>query len=76
MYHVDLDTILDAVFSMKPGKCCDSDGIYAEHFLNAPLSLYKRLAILTNAILRHSCTDMREYFAESNGVSPSVIGIM
>jgi hypothetical protein len=51
---IKLDTMLDAIFSMKVGKCQDDMGLHAEHFLNAPIEFYKRLVILTNSMLQHS----------------------
>jgi hypothetical protein len=41
-------------FSVK-GKCADADGISSEHFFHAPLSLFVRLKVLFDAMLRHSC---------------------
>ena len=53
-HRISLDTILDAIFSMKTGKSSDDDKISAEHFLNAPLSFFIRLQCLFNSMLRHS----------------------
>ena len=39
---------------MKAGKCADDDGLTAEHFQNAPLTLVIRLASLLNVMLRHA----------------------
>ena len=52
-YKVTLSTTVDAIFSMKKGKSCDDDSISAEHFFNAPFSLFERLTHLFNALLRH-----------------------
>ena len=52
-YTVSLHTIIESVFSMKKGKSCDDEGIFAEHFFNAPFSFYQRLHKLINAMLRH-----------------------
>ena len=49
-----VEDILDAVFSMKTGKCSDDDDLHAEHFMNAPLILYIKLASLFNYMLRHA----------------------
>ena len=53
-YSVSLKTVMDAVCAMKSGKCADADGLSAEHFHNAPLSLLKRLKTLFNQMLKHS----------------------
>ena len=52
-YSASLQTIVDSIFSMKRGKSCDDDGISAEHFFNAPFSLFQRLQTLINSMLRH-----------------------
>ena len=52
-YCVTLSIIVDSIFSMKKGKSCDDDGIFAEHFFNAPWSLFLKLQNLVNAMLRH-----------------------
>ena len=52
-YHVSLENVIDAVFSMKKGKCCDDDLVSAEHFFHAPLPLLQRLQELFNAMLLH-----------------------
>ena len=54
-YQMSLQNILDAVFSMKKGKCGDDDSIHAEHFFNAPVSLLCRLQRLLNGKLMHEC---------------------
>ena len=51
---MSLDTVIDAVYSMKAGKCPDDDGIHAEHFQNGPLILYIKLASLFNYMLSHA----------------------
>ena len=53
-YHISLQTVLDAAFRMKRGKCSDDAKISAEHFFNAPLVLFDRFQGLFNAMLRHS----------------------
>ena len=53
-YKFSLDTIIDAIFSMKQGKSPDDDGIHAEHFQNGPLILLIRLTTLFNNMLTHS----------------------
>ena len=55
-YEFTLESVLDAVFSLKTGKSMDDDGIGAEHFLNAPYNLFVALTELFNAMLRHSFT--------------------
>jgi hypothetical protein len=44
-FAVNTNTILDACFSLKTGKCADADMICAEHVLNAPPGFYKRIGI-------------------------------
>ena len=53
-YSFSLQTVIDATFSLKKGKCCDDDKIRAEHFFNAPLPLFDRLQQLFNYMLHHS----------------------
>ena len=53
-YSISIETVVDAVFSLKSGKSEDDDGITAEHFLNAPFAVIVRLHHLFNAMLRHS----------------------
>ena len=53
--RISLDVVIDATFSLKKGKSMDDDMITAEHFFNAPLSLFDRLTGLFNAMLQHSC---------------------
>ena len=53
-YSFSLQTVIDATFSLKKGKCCDDDKIPAEHFFNAPLPLFDRLQQLFNYMLHHS----------------------
>ena len=52
-YHISLAKVLDATFSLKKGKSADEDAVSAEHFFNAPLSLFERLKNLFNMMLRH-----------------------
>ena len=53
-YKVSLSNVIDSLGAMKCGKCPDEDGIAAEHFLNAPLSLLKRFTRLFNSMLKHA----------------------
>ena len=53
-YTVSLDTVIDAIYGMRPGKSPDDDGIHAEHFQNGPLVLFIRLASLFNVMLSHA----------------------
>ena len=52
-HHISLSTVLDACFSLKKGKSSDDALISAEHFFNAPLSLFDRLQHLFNQMLLH-----------------------
>ena len=52
--QISLHTVLDAVFSLKPGKSFDDSGLSAEHFHHAPLSLIHRLSTLFDQMLHHS----------------------
>ena len=52
-HQFNVENLIDAVFSMKKGKCCDDSHISAEHFFNAPLSLFDRLQGLFNKMLMH-----------------------
>ena len=52
-YTVSLENVIDAVFCMKQGKCSDDVGLHAEHFMNAPLLLFIKLASLFNYMLSH-----------------------
>ena len=53
-HAVSLQAVLDAVFKMKKGKCSDDEKVSAEHFFNAPLSLFDRLQRLFNSMLQHA----------------------
>ena len=52
-YVVSTENVIDAVFSLKKGKCCDDSLISAEHLFNAPLPLLVRLQRLFNFMLLH-----------------------
>ena len=52
-HRVSLDTVIDATFSMKKGKSKDDEGVSAEHFFHAPLTLFDRVQSLFNAMLQH-----------------------
>ena len=52
-HKVTLENILDATFKLKKGKCADDSLISAEHFFNAPLSLFDRMQLLFDQMLRH-----------------------
>ena len=39
---------------MQTGKCADDDGLTAEHFHNAPLSVLQRLTSLFNYMMSHA----------------------
>ena len=53
-YQATLKGTIEAICSMENGKCGDEDGINAEHFHYAPLSLLKRLTRFINLMLSHS----------------------
>ena len=53
-YCITLDMVIDAICGMKQGKSPDDDGLYAEHFQNAPLILLIRLTSLFNFMLSHA----------------------
>ena len=53
-HSISLQTVLDAGFSLRKGKTCDDDKIHAEHFFNAPLTLFDRLQLLFNSMLSHA----------------------
>ena len=53
-HNISLQIVLDAAFSMNKGKCCDDEMISAEHFFDAPLTMFDRLHQLFNSMLRHS----------------------
>ena len=52
-HRISLNNVIDAVYSMKKGKCCDDSSIHAEHIFNAPLQLFIRLQCLFNGMLQH-----------------------
>ena len=52
-YRISENDVIDAILSMKKGKCCDDSYISAEHFFYAPLSMYNRLHRLFNKMLMH-----------------------
>ena len=45
---------IDALCSMKAGKCADEDNIMAEHFQNASFNFLTRLTSLFNSMLKHA----------------------
>ena len=51
---ITLENVLDAAFSLKKGKSADDHLVSAEHFFNAPLSLFDRLQHLFNSMMRHA----------------------
>ena len=53
-FTASIENIIDATLCLKGGKSADDDGIMAEHFLNAPFSVFVRLKNLFNAMLAHS----------------------
>ena len=61
-YNITLENMIDAVYSMKQGKCPDDDGFQAEHFQNAPLILFLRLTTLFNHMMSHSFVPMQFRF--------------
>ena len=52
-YKDSLENVLDATFKLKKGKSSDDSSICAEHFFNAPLTLFDRLQRLFNQMLTH-----------------------
>ena len=56
MPHVTVGrlTVIDSLLNMKAGKSADEEGISAEHFHNAPLSLMERLSSMFDAMLTHA----------------------
>jgi hypothetical protein len=53
-FHVNLNMLLDATYSLKEGKSTDQFGVSAKHYLNAPVLLFKLLVDLSNQMLLHS----------------------
>lgn len=52
-HKITLENVLDSTFSLKKGKCCDDSRISAEHFFNAPLSLFDRMTSLFQQMMLH-----------------------
>ena len=52
-HRISLKDVIDAVYSMKKGKCCDDTSIHAEHIFNAPMQLFTRLEQLFIGMLLH-----------------------
>ena len=52
--YISVLEVIDALTSMKPGKCADEDEISVEHLHHAPLNVLTRVATLFNAMLKHS----------------------
>ena len=52
--EVSVVNVIDALLSMKGGKCADADGITAEHLHNAPLNFLTRVTSLFNVMLSHA----------------------
>ena len=53
-YRITLEVVIDAICAMHAGKCADEEGLTAEHFHNAPLTLLNRLTSLFNRMLVHA----------------------
>ena len=53
-YNITMENVMDAIWTLKSGKCADEDGLTAEHFHNAPFSVLQRLMQIFNQMLRHS----------------------
>ena len=52
-HSVTTENVVDAILSLKKGKCSDDQSISAEHFFHAPLPMIHRLKNLFNAMLLH-----------------------
>ena len=64
-FRVSVNNVIDAVLSMKKGKCQDDSQISAEHFFHAPLPLYQRLQHLFNKEICHQPKPYRDGVAYS-----------
>ena len=53
-FRITVEMVIDAICTMKSGKCADEDGVHAEHFQNAPLNFIQRITKLLNLLLTHS----------------------
>ena len=53
-FSFTVENTMDAVFNLKNGKAADDDGISAEHFLNAPYTVFEQMTLLFNMMLMHS----------------------
>ena len=53
-FKITVENVMDAVCSLKDGKCDDDDGLHAEHFKYASYNLLTRLTSLLNFMLYHS----------------------
>ena len=53
-YDITVESVIEAICSLKSGKCGDDEGINAEHFHNAPYNFILRLSKLFKAMLLHS----------------------
>ena len=53
-YKISVEHVIDAVHGLKLGKCADDDSLCAEHFINAPLIMFQRLATLFNGMMTHA----------------------
>ena len=53
-HRISLQSVLDAAFSLKRGKCSDDEKVSAEHFFEAPLILFDRLQGLFVSMLQHA----------------------
>ena len=62
--YISLLNVIDAIGCMKKGKCADSDGISAEHFLYAPLNILVRITHLFNAMLGHAFVPKQFHYGE------------
>ena len=53
-YQINMEVLIEAICSLKNGKCADGDGIHAEHFQHAPFNFLLRISKLLNAMLNHA----------------------
>ena len=60
--RISIDNVIDATFSLKKAKSMDDEKITAEHFFNAPLTLFERVTCLFNAMLQHSVVPQQFLF--------------
>jgi hypothetical protein len=55
-YNITIDNVTDAICKLKYGKGDGEEGLYSDHFINAPFSFHVILSLLFNSMVVHGFT--------------------